>query len=73
MLGLHFAGRDFSPTGVRWGPSSAIIVKWNLNAMGLAQPILLLVLRRFVESLGIWVWGFDEVVDRGGAFLGALD
>lgn len=23
--GLHFAGRDFSPTGVSWGPSTAIM------------------------------------------------
>lgn len=26
-----------------------------------------------MESRGIGDWGFDEVVDRGGAFLGALD
>lgn len=45
----------------------------ELNTMGLAQIILILVLRKFAESLGIWDWGFDEVVDRGEAVLGALD
>lgn len=73
MLGLHFAGRDFSPTGVSWGPSSAIFVETKLDTMGLAQIILILALRKFAESLGIWDWGFDEVVDRGEAVLGALD